>query len=78
MAFDDNQKYILAAGNQKEIYVISQHSYEHKDVLRNVFFFLFYIKLFKKGHKDSINCLHIEEKILFSGSDDLTIALWVF
>lgn len=28
------------------------------------------------GHKDSINALAIEGKILFSGSDDLTICLW--
>jgi hypothetical protein len=30
-----------------------------------------------RGHTDSINCLTIDQRILFSGSDDKTIILWV-
>ena len=54
---------MIAAGNQGKIYLIEMTTYEHKEILY--------------GHEDSINCLVIEEFILFSGSDDFTIRLWV-
>jgi WD40 repeat protein len=62
MIFDDNTKCIVAAGNKCEIYFVEMFTYEHKNIF--------------KGHTDSVNCLALDGKILFSGSDDKTIRLW--
>ena len=63
MIFDDNTNCIVAAGNKAEIYFVEMFTYEHRMIF--------------KGHKDSINCLAIDGRILFSGSEDKSIRLWV-
>jgi WD40 repeat protein len=63
MIFDENTNCIVAAGNKAEIYFVEMFTYEHRMIF--------------KGHRDSINCLAIDGRILFSGSDDKSIRLWV-
>jgi len=31
-----------------------------------------------RGHKDSINVIKLEKNLLFSGSDDKTVKIWVY
>lgn len=62
LLFDKITNCIVAAGNDCCIYFIEMLIYEHRIILR-VFF-----KYIKQGHKDSIVCLAIDGKILFSGS----------
>lgn len=59
----DNKRQIIAAGNSGVVYLINFENYEKRSALR--------------GHTDSVNCLALEENLLFSGSDDKTIIVWV-
>lgn len=61
MTYDNNDRTIFAAGTKGIIYQIKEN-YEYGDPL--------------EGHKDAINSMVIEQRILFSGSDDYTIILW--
>lgn len=62
MLFDSNTNCIVTAGNKGDIYFIEMFTFEKRVVF--------------KGHKDSVNCLAMDTRILFSGSDDKTIRLW--
>lgn len=62
LLFDDNYGYILAGGNNRNINIWNIQTGERVDTLRE--------------HKDSVTCLAIEQKLLFSGSDDMTIVIW--
>ncbi|CAD8158706.1 unnamed protein product [Paramecium pentaurelia] len=62
LLFDKTTKRIIAAGNKCTIYLINMFTYEHDDSF--------------VGHQDSITCLALDGKILFSGSHDKTIRLW--
>lgn len=59
----DLTRYIIAAGNSGRIYFIKMFTYEHLPAI--------------DAHADAINTLLIDENILFSGSHDKTIKLWV-
>lgn len=58
----DNEGFIVVGGNNKNINVWSIKTGEHKDTLQ--------------GHTDSVTCMAMERKFLFTGSDDMTIIIW--
>jgi len=62
MIFEPNTNCIVTAVNKCDIYFIEMFTYERRIIFR--------------GHKDSVTCLAIDARILFSGSDDHTIRMW--
>ena len=54
--------YILSGGNSKKILVNSIRTGEVVGILRE--------------HKDAVTCMAMEQKLLFTGSDDMTILIW--
>ncbi|KAL4445096.1 hypothetical protein ABPG74_018824 [Tetrahymena malaccensis] len=63
MAFDTKEENIIAGGNSGHLYYIKMFTYETKHIEQY-------------AHADSINVLVVEERILFSGSDEKVIKLW--
>lgn len=62
MAGYEKEGYILVGGNDRNINIYSIKTGEHDETLI--------------GHKDSVTCMAMEGKLLFTGSDDNTIIIW--
>lgn len=54
--------YILAGGNNRNVNIWSIRTGEYVETL--------------KEHTDSVTCMAIEQNMLFTGSDDMTIGIW--
>lgn len=63
MLFNEDKEEVLVGGNAVTINIWSIKTGEKEGQL-------------KGEHKDSVTCMTIEHKILFSGSDDMTIVFW--
>lgn len=59
---DENEGFILAGGNNRNVNIWSIRTGEYQGSLRE--------------HSDSVTCMTIEQNMLFTGSDDMTIVIW--